>query len=126
MESNVFEKSMNNSLLQDFLHIVLQGIVRICNVVDQFLRKPIWFFERIFCTQVGDNWEAGHYKPYQTKIIYERKTWHYCKKINKKISKSRKAAGLNKIPPEVWKTRKFDDILLQSCNAVYKNKTTEK
>ena len=26
--------------------------------------------------------------------------------------KNRKAAGLNKIPPEVWKTRKFDDILL--------------
>ena len=33
--------------------------------------------------------------------------------------KNRKAAGLDKIPPEVWKTRQFKDILLQLCNAVY-------
>ena len=33
--------------------------------------------------------------------------------------KNRKAAGLDEIPPEVWKTRQFDDILLQHCNAVY-------
>ena len=32
--------------------------------------------------------------------------------------KNRKAAGLNEIPPEVWKTRQFDDILLRHCNAV--------
>ena len=33
--------------------------------------------------------------------------------------KNRKAAGLDEIPLEVWKTRKFDDILLRHCNAVY-------
>ena len=33
--------------------------------------------------------------------------------------KNRKAAGLDEIPPEVWKTRQFDDILFQHCNAVY-------
>ena len=33
--------------------------------------------------------------------------------------KNLKAAGLNEIPPEVWKTRQFDDILLRQCNAVY-------
>ena len=33
--------------------------------------------------------------------------------------KNRKAAGLDGIPPEVWKTRQFDDILLRHCNAVY-------
>ena len=33
--------------------------------------------------------------------------------------KDRKAAALNEIPPEVWKTRQFDDILLPHCNAVY-------
>ena len=33
--------------------------------------------------------------------------------------KNRKAAGLNEIPPEVWKTRQFDDILLRHCYAVY-------
>ena len=32
--------------------------------------------------------------------------------------KNRKAAWLDKIPPEVWKTRQFDDILLRHCNAV--------
>ena len=30
-----------------------------------------------------------------------------------------KAAALNEIPPEVWKTRQFDDILLWHCNEVY-------
>ena len=30
-----------------------------------------------------------------------------------------KAVGLDEIPPEVWKTRKFDDILLRHCNDVY-------
>ena len=33
--------------------------------------------------------------------------------------KNRKAAGLEEIPPEVWKTREFDDILLWYCNAVH-------
>ena len=33
--------------------------------------------------------------------------------------KNRKAAGFDEIPPEVWETREFDDILLQHCNAVY-------
>ena len=32
--------------------------------------------------------------------------------------KNRKAAGLDEIPPEVWKTRQFDDILLRHCNAI--------
>ena len=32
--------------------------------------------------------------------------------------KNRKAAGLDEIPPEVWNTRQFDDILLRHCNAV--------
>ena len=33
--------------------------------------------------------------------------------------KNRKAAGLDEIPPEVWKTRQFDEILLRHCNAIY-------
>ena len=32
---------------------------------------------------------------------------------------NRKAAGFDEIPPEVWKTRQFEDILLRHCNAVY-------
>ena len=34
-------------------------------------------------------------------------------------NKNRKAAKLDEVPPEVWKTRQFDDILLRHCNAVY-------
>ena len=33
--------------------------------------------------------------------------------------KNRKAAKLDEVPTEVWKTRQFDDILLRHCNAVY-------
>ena len=33
--------------------------------------------------------------------------------------KNKKAGGLDKIPPEVRKTRQFDNILLRHCNAVY-------
>ena len=38
----------------------------------------------------------------------------------------RTAAGHDKIHPDVWKTRKFDDILLQLCNTVYKQSLVEK
>ena len=40
--------------------------------------------------------------------------------------KNRKAAGLDKIPPEVWKTRQFDDILLRHCNAVYNQNSIDR
>ena len=30
-----------------------------------------------------------------------------------------KAAELDEIPPEIWKTRQFDDTLFWQCNAVY-------
>ena len=38
--------------------------------------------------------------------------------------KNRKAA--DEIPPEVWKTRQFDDILLRQCNAVYSQNRIER
>ena len=40
--------------------------------------------------------------------------------------KNRKAAGLDEIPPEVWKTRQFDNILLWQCNAVYSQNSIER
>ena len=40
--------------------------------------------------------------------------------------KNRKAAGLDEISPEVWKTRQFDDILLRQCNAVYNHNRIER
>ena len=36
-----------------------------------------------------------------------------------KVMKNNKAAGLDEILPELWKTRKFDTHLLNFCNAVY-------
>ena len=39
--------------------------------------------------------------------------------------KNRKAAVLDEIPPEVWKTRQFVDILLRHCNAVYNQNTID-
>ena len=40
--------------------------------------------------------------------------------------KNRKAARLDEIPPEVWKTGEFDEILLQHCNAVYNQNTIDR
>ena len=40
--------------------------------------------------------------------------------------KNRKAAELDEIPPEVWKTREFDDILLRYCNTVYNQNTIDR
>ena len=40
--------------------------------------------------------------------------------------KNRKAAGRDEIPPEVWKTRQFDNILLRHCNTVYNQNTIDR
>ena len=40
--------------------------------------------------------------------------------------KNRRAAGLDEISPEVWKTRKIDDRLLRYCNAVYNQNAIER
>ena len=67
------------------------------------------------------------------KITHEPITRIICKQMDIKLGpftqeelgsvprkiKNRKAAGLDEIPPEVWKTRQFDDTLLRHCNAVY-------
>ena len=42
--------------------------------------------------------------------------------VLRKIQK-RKTARLDEKPPEVWKIREFDDILLQHCNAAYNQNT---
>ena len=36
--------------------------------------------------------------------------------VLKTFKRKKKAAGIDQIPPEIWKTRKFDDMLLRSCN----------
>ena len=40
--------------------------------------------------------------------------------------KNRKAAGLDEILPEIWKTREFNDILFRYCNDVYNQNTIDR
>ena len=53
MKPNVLRKSTNNSVTSRFFALapsMIQRIVRISDVVDRFLLKPNWFFQRIFST----------------------------------------------------------------------------
>ena len=61
----------------------------------------------------------------QLDIKLEPFTQEELESVLRKI-KNRKAAGLDEIPPEVWKTRQFDDILLRHCNAVYNQNTIDR
>ena len=63
-----------------------------------------------------------------TRIISKQldiKLGPFTQEVLRKI-KNRKPAGLDEIPPEVWKTRQFDDILLRHCNAVYNQNPTDR
>ena len=61
----------------------------------------------------------------QSDIKVEQFTQEESDSVLRKI-KNRKAAGLDEIHPEVWKTWQFDDILLQHCNVVYNQNTIDK
>ena len=41
-------------------------------------------------------------------------------------TKNRKVVGLHEIPPEVWRTRKFDNTLLRYYNAVHDLNTIDR
>ena len=67
-----------------------------------------------------------------TRIIYKQSdiklgqfTQEKLDSVQRKI-KNRKAAGLDEIPPEVWKTRQLGDILTRYCNAVYNESTIDR
>ena len=45
--------------------------------------------------------------------------------VRRKIE-NRKAKGLNEIPPEKWKIREFDDIVLRHYNALYNQNTIDR
>ena len=53
--------------------------------------------------------------------VYARRTRCCTKKI-----KIEKGTSLDKILPDIWKTRKFDDLLLRYYNAVYNQNTIDK
>ena len=60
---------------------------------------------------------------YQSSIKLRQFRQEELNSVLRKIQK-RKAAGLDEILPDVWKTREFDDILLLHCNALYNRNTT--
>ena len=77
----------------------------------------IHLWKQHFENLLGNPLEVTHYKwaiRHQTRTIHSRRTRLGTEKI-----KNRKAPGLDEMPPEVWKTRKFDNILLRHCNAIY-------
>ena len=47
-------------------------------------------------------------------------------KLNSVLRKIKKAAGLDEISLEVWKTREFNNKLPQHCNAVYNQNTIDR
>ena len=63
-----------------------------------------------------------------TKIIDDQQGQLTQEELNLILAKvkSRKAAGLNEIPLGIWKTRKFDDILIWFCDTVYNQNTIKK
>ena len=81
IKSNAWEKFMNNiDGSRFFTHPLskIYGIIRTCKVVDQFLWKPFWFFQRIFSISSFDmvvkQWIINFSK---------------CKSLNLKFAKSR-------------------------------------
>ena len=51
MESRAMDKSTKKSLVSRFFArspSIIRRIIKICDVVDQFLWKPFWFFQRFF------------------------------------------------------------------------------
>ena len=62
-------------------------------------------------------WLSWH----QIRTVYGERTWYSIERI-----KNWKDRGLDEILLEVWKTMKFDNVLLWSCNAVNKRNSVEK
>ena len=67
-----------------------------------------------------------------TKIIYSQQDIKLGQSTEEELNvvltkiRSRKATGLNKIPPEVWNAWTFSDISIWLCNAVSQQNTIEK
>ena len=74
------------------------------------------------------------------KVMYETIMKIICKWLDIKVGwftqeeldsvlrkiKTRKTAGLEEIPPDVWKTSEFDDVLLRRCNAIHNKNLTDR
>ena len=87
---------------------------------NQQERIKLW--KQHFKTLLGNPLKVTH-EPITT--IFSKqldiKLGPFTKELESVLRKIRnwKVAGLDEIPPEVWKTRQFDDILYRHSNAVY-------
>ena len=122
MKSNALEKSSNRSV--DFRFFTqtpskIQRIVRICDVVDQFLRKPFWFFSRIF--SISDTiWlssRAANANAQKLKKAQSELTYTYLKEQTEYIQDQ-----INKIQHSV--EGRQSRITWQIVNEVNKRKST--
>ena len=120
MESKALVKSTNSNVASRFFARTPSRILRmvnICEVVDLFssenppkvTHEPI---TRIINKQLDIK---------RGTVPLKKNSTLFLEKL-----KNRKAAGLDEIHPEVWKTRQFDDILLRHCNAVYNQKPIDR
>ena len=89
--------------------------------------KPVEITFREFTQKTSKNYAWTNRK----KVIYnqqEIKLGQFMQEgldsVLRKI-KNRKAAGLDEIPPKVWKTRQSDNIPLQHCNDKYNQSTID-
>ena len=98
---NTAKAKLKATSQQDWIHIWKQHFENLLGDPPEVIPDPI---TRIISKQLDIK-----LRPFTQEELYL---------VLRKI-RNRKAAGLDKIPPEVWKTRQFNDILLQHCNAVY-------
>ena len=98
---------------------MIRWTLRICDVEDRFIRNLLGKLREITDKPFEEIIDG------QLDIKLGQFTEKELDAVLKKI-KRRKAAGLDDIPPEVWKTRKLDVILLRLCYALYRQNTIEK
>ena len=82
---------------------------------ENLLRKPLKVTHEPITKVISNQWD----------IKLGQFTQEELDSVQRKI-KNKKAAGLDEIPPEVWKTREVNGILLWHCNAVYNQNTIDR
>ena len=89
---------------EEWMHLWKQHFENLLRKPPKVTHEPI---KKIICNQLD--------------IKLGQNLTQYSKKI-----KNKKATRLDEIPPEVWKTSEFNDILLWHCNAIYNQNTIDR
>ena len=90
---------------KEWIHLWKQHFENLFGKLLKVTNEPI---TKIICNQLDI--KLGQFKQKELNLV------------RRKI-KNRKAAGLDEIHPEIWKTRKLNNILLWYCNTVYNQNT---